>query len=88
MTQEECWEFFAENMAPFSSSQSVSVMSNCFGATVMHEQQAKDLLLRFFRALTICLNDVETYKVNILTTLNIPFETVLFLVTIIITTKH
>ena len=64
MMQEECWEFFADNMAPFTSSQSLSLRSNCFSGAVMQEEQAKDVISSFFRALAICLNDAETSKVK------------------------
>ena len=64
MTQEECWEFFADNMAPFTSPQSVSLSSSCFSGTAMQEDQAKEVISSFFGALAICLGDADTYKVK------------------------
>ena len=64
MTQEECWEFFADSMAPFTSPQSVA-SANRFGCTTMPEDQAKEVIATFFAALATCLSDVETYKVGI-----------------------
>ena len=65
MTQEECWEFFADSMAPFTSSQSLSLRStDCFSGATMQEDQAKDIISTFFGALAICLSNVETFKVK------------------------
>ena len=64
MTQEECWEFFADNMAPFTSSQSLSLRSNPFSGAVMQEYEAKDVISSFLGALAICLSDAETSKVK------------------------
>ena len=64
MTQEECWEFFADNMAPFTSSQSLSLRSNSFSGAVMQEDEAKDVISSFLGALAICLSDAETSKVK------------------------
>ena len=61
---QECWEFFADNMAPFTSSQSLSLRSNCFSGAIMQEEQAKDVISSFFGALAICLSDAETSKVK------------------------
>ena len=65
MTHEECWEFFADNMAPFTSPQSVSLSSSCSSGTAMQEDQAKEVISSFFGALAICLGDADTYKVKI-----------------------
>ena len=51
MTQEEYWEFFADNMAPITSPQSVSLSSS---GTAMQEDQAKEVVSSFFGALAIC----------------------------------
>ena len=62
--QEECWEFFVDSMAPFTSSQSLSLRSDCFSGATMQEEQAKDVISSFFGALATCLSDAETSKVH------------------------
>ena len=41
LIQEECWEFFAENMAPFTSSSSSALMKSYSNGSIMQAEQAK-----------------------------------------------
>lgn len=62
ITQEECWEFFADNMAPFTSSPS-SALRNDFSGDAMQEEHAKEMITTFLAALVTSLQKVDTYKV-------------------------
>ena len=52
-------------MAPFTSTRSVAFTPGCFShGNTMQEEQAKEVITKFFDALAICLCNVETYKVR------------------------
>ena len=63
ITQEECWEFFADNMAPFTSPSSTRSLRTDVLGVVMQEEQAKEILMTFLEALATSLTNVDTYKV-------------------------
>ena len=63
LTQEECWEFFAESMAPFTSTSSALMRSD---GGIMQAEQAKGVITRFFTSLAMSLSHVETHKVSII----------------------
>ena len=51
ISQEECWEFIADNMAPFTSSKSVPFNNASCSGGIMLEEQAKDVIASFFGSL-------------------------------------
>ena len=66
LTQEECWEFFAENMAPFTSPSSAALMRSESIGGIMQAEQARGVIARFFASLATSLIHVETHKVGII----------------------
>ena len=60
LSENECWEFFADNMAPFASS-GLSTREPHDPALEAHN--AKLLVQNFFQAMGEVLQDVPVYKV-------------------------
>lgn len=62
MSEEDCWEFFSENMAPFTSprraDQSVS-------RSILVEEDCIDTLEKFFSTLSDVLEKLEKHEVKI-----------------------
>ena len=65
LTQEECWEFFAENMAPFTSPSSSALTRSDSNGGIMQAEQARGVIAQFFNSLAMSLVHVETHKVGI-----------------------
>ena len=65
LTREECWEFFAENMAPFTSPSSSALTRSDSNGGIMQAEQARGVIAQFFTSLAMSLVHVETHKVGI-----------------------
>lgn len=62
LTENECWEFFADNMAPFTSSAMASLPREPRKDTLQVEN-AKVLIEDFLHLLGTVLQSVPTYRV-------------------------
>ena len=63
LTEDECWEFFADNMAPFTSSTMAAHPREPREDTLQVED-AKELIDTFFHLLGEALKSIPTYRVR------------------------
>ena len=65
LTEEDCWSFFADNMAPFTSSGAsvVPSLTDQAGST-SQDPNGTDLVQSFAEMLARAIQDLDTYQVK------------------------
>ena len=62
ITEEDCWDFFSDHMAPFTAPSKTTTESRC--STETSKDTACMILKEFLQSLGSALNDIPTYRVS------------------------